>query len=422
MNIHEDFQFSTWSHPHCSVSIEYPAHWTVRPDPEPGLDVTFLSPPDDDVSLEVHFLPFLIPVTIFQSEQDLLETLERMVLQNSDAEVLGRSNVLPYPTIAGRLNDGTLIWVTMHLDRLVVLQTAGDPGQRERFQPVFERMLQSFRIHATRQSEIGVLLGEVIKAITTVAPDASPKLSRDYVELGTMQIRADNLAANIRNAPQHKQRLIREFVQTTVQTWRSLSKIADVSWDSVRRSVYPMVRPASILQQGIPADMDHRPLSEADRVRQRMLSTPWLANLVICYAIDSEKTLRFVLNHDLERWGLDAAVVQKQAMRNLAKAKGPRFNIQRDDYGKMMIAEIVGNGLPSRSCWILHPALHQAVQSVCRGPAWAAMPSRDCMMVFPAAPHLRSSMQQFLNHEFCTTGHPLSDRLFAVKADGVVLA
>jgi uncharacterized protein YtpQ (UPF0354 family) len=419
VNIHEDFEFSSWTHPQVEVSIDHPTHWRVQVEASPGLNVSIASPPDDGVSLELQFLPFQFPVSLFDSESHLQETLDRMVLQHPDAQPLGRSKLFPYPAAAARLPDGSLTWVTMHLDRLVVFQTDGDPEQQKHFLPVFERMLQSFRIHSNPQAEIAVLLGEVVKALAATAPEAGPQLAGDYIEMGSMQVRVDNLAANIRNAPQQKQNLIREFVTTTVETWRSLTQIADVSWDEVCNSIYPMVRPDSILRQ-IKTNVSE--LSEADRVRQRMLATPWLANLVICYAIDSARTLRFVLNHDLERWGLDADVVKQQAMQNLAKAKGPTLSIHTGEGSNILIAEVTGNELPSRSSWILHPNLHRSLQRVCKGPIWAAVPSRDCMMVFGATPQLRKGLQELLDHDFKTSSNPVSDRLFAIQADGVVLA
>ncbi|MFM7056657.1 MAG: hypothetical protein ACKO2P_07005 [Planctomycetota bacterium] len=97
MSIQEDFEFTTWTHSQSAVSIDYPSQWTVKVEPEPGLNVTFVSPPDDGVSLRMQFLPILFPVSLFESRQQLLDTLDRMVQQDPATELLGRSNLLPYP-------------------------------------------------------------------------------------------------------------------------------------------------------------------------------------------------------------------------------------------------------------------------------------------------------------------------------------
>lgn len=110
MNIHEDFEFSKWTHPQVEVSIDHPTHWRVQVEPSPGVNVSIASPPDDGVSLELQFLPFQFPVSLFDSESHLQETLDRMVLQHPDAQPLGRSKLIPYPAAAARLPDGSLTW------------------------------------------------------------------------------------------------------------------------------------------------------------------------------------------------------------------------------------------------------------------------------------------------------------------------
>ncbi|MFM8479125.1 MAG: DUF1444 family protein, partial [Planctomycetaceae bacterium] len=185
-------------------------------------------------------------------------------------------------------------------------------------------------------------------------------------------------------------------------------------------SIFPMVRPKSILNHTLPKDADT--LSAADRVRLQVMSSPWLADLVICYAIDSQKTLRFVQNHDLERWGLNADVVRRQAMQNLAKVKAPKFSTMQMKGAQFQVAEVTDNHLPARSCWILHPDLHKSLERIFRGPAWVAIPARDSLMAFSANPDLRAPLQQQLSADYRTSSHNISDRLFQVGADGVVLA
>jgi uncharacterized protein YtpQ (UPF0354 family) len=420
MSILEGMNFRKWTRSCGTASMEVPAHWTV--DSASALEgaVRFAAPADDDVWLEAVFMPYSVPGSLYTSQADLLSMLDRALQHEPGTELLGRADVFVYPACAARSDKGTLLWAAMHMDRVVIFLTGGVPQQIQRFSPVFERMLQSFRLHLSEESEVAMLLGEVLHQLAQAVPESSPKFAGDHLVMGSLQIRVDNLAALIRRSPNKRAQLIREFVLTTAHTFKSCDTMATESWRAVRNSIYPMVRPEAILHQMAPAESGD--LSAADQVRAQMMSTPWLDNLVICYAIDSEKTLRFVQNHDLERWGLDADVVKRQAMHNMSKVKGPVFSTMRNDKVDFLVAEVTDNGLPSRSCWILHPELHKSLERVFRGPSWVAVPSRDSLMAFSANPLLRAGLQNRLSEDYRTTGHSISDRLFEVRADGVVLA
>jgi len=303
---------------------------------------------------------------------------------------------------------------------VVIFQTGGPSKSAQYFLPVFNRMLQSFRFHLSTDSEVAMLLGEVLRDLSAALPQSNPKFAGDHVEMGPLQVRVDNLAASIRRTPDRRARLIGEFVQTTVSTYKTRSTLAREPWRQVCKSIFPMVRPKSMLQLALPQDADD--LSAADRVRMQVMSKPWLEDLVVCYAIDSAKTLRFVQNHDLERWGLNADVVQHQAMQNLAKVRGPIFSTIRNRDAQFLVAELTDNNLPARSCWILHPDLHKALDRIFRGPAWVAVPARDSLMAFSANPAMRAGLQQQLTADYRSSSHNISDRLFQVRSDGVVLA
>jgi len=304
--------------------MDFPAHWSAINQSPQGTSVRFAAPQDDGVWLELMCMPFSVPSSLYDGEADVLALLDRTLQYGSGTQILGRSSLFVYPASSARTGDGHLSWATMHMDRVVYFQTGGDARRAGYFLPVFERMLQSFRLHLSEDSEVAMLLGDVLRELVSVAPHANPKFAGDHLDVGSLQIRVDNLALAIRRLPDQRSRLIREFVQTTVSTLNSTATMAQEPWRLVRKAIFPMVRPAGILQQSVPQDAET--LSAADRVRLQMLSTPWLAGLVICYAIDSERTLRFVQHHDLERWGLEPDVVKRQAMRNLAKVQGPVFS------------------------------------------------------------------------------------------------
>jgi uncharacterized protein YtpQ (UPF0354 family) len=420
MSILDGMVFRKWTRHAGTASMEVPAHWTVEADSPSEGAVRFTAPADDNVWLEAVFMPYSLPGSLYTSQAEMLSMLDRALQYEPGTQLLGRADALVYPASAARCPNGTLVWAAMHMDRVVMFLTGGESTQVQRFLPVFERMLQSFRLHLSQDSEVAMLLGEVLHELARAVPGSNPKFDGDHVVMGSLQVRVDNLAAVIRRSPVLRSQLIRQFVLTTAHTYKSCETLATESWRAVRNRIYPMVRPESILHQAAPGDSSE--LSAADQVRVRMMSTPWLSNLVICYAIDSQKTLRFVQNHDLERWGLDADVVKRQAMHNLSKVKGPVFSTMRHGDADFLVAEVTDNGLPSRSCWILHPDLYKSLQRVFRGPAWVAVPSRDSMMAFSANPLMREGLLNRLSHDYRTAGHSISDRLFEPRPDCIVLA
>lgn len=420
MSLVEGMVFRNWTSRDRTAAMEFPKHWMVTNQAPQVTAVRFSSPQDDGVWLDLIFMPFSVPSSLYNDESEVLALLDRTVKYSPSSRLLGRSDLFVYPSSSARTSDGALTWATMHMDRVVIFQTGGVAKRVSYFLPVFQRMLQSFRFHLSQDSEVAMLLGDVLKEFSAILPHSNPQFAGDHLQVGSMQVRVDNLAASIRRRPDQRTQLIREFTQMTASTFKSSATLAQEPWRLVCESIFPMVRPKSILNHTLPKDADT--LSAADRVRLQVMSSPWLADLVICYAIDSQKTLRFVQNHDLERWGLNADVVRRQAMQNLAKVKGPKFSTMQMKGAQFQVAEVTDNHLPARSCWILHPDLHKSLERIFRGPAWVAIPARDSLMAFSANPDLRAPLQQQLSADYRTSSHNISDRLFQVGADGVVLA
>lgn len=420
MDILEGVIFRKWSSPDVSATMDFPAHWTVTDQSGQGTSIRFAAPQDDGVWLDLLCMPFSVPSSLYGGEAEVLALLDRTLNYLPGTQLLGRTSLFVYLGSAARAGDGHMLWGLMHMDRVVIFQTGGDPQQVQRFLPIFERMLQSFRLNLSDGSEVAMLLGDVLRELLVAAPQSDPKFAGDHLEVGALQVRVDNLAMSIRRTPGQRHQLIREFVQSTLSTLNSTDTMAQEPWRHVRNSIYPMVRAQAILQQSVPQDVHQ--LSAADRVRVQMLSSPWLSDLVICYAIDSERTLRFVQHHDLERWGLDGDVVRNQAMRNLAKVRGPVFSTMCIEQHQFQVAEVTDNDLPARSCWILHPDLHKSLERIFRGPSWVAVPARDSLLAFSANPSMRAGLQQRLIEDYRSSSHSISDRLFQVRSDGVVLA
>ena len=169
-------------------------------------------------------MPFTVPSSLYAGESDVLALLDGTLHYEPGTQSLGRSSAFAYLACAARNTVGHLSWATMHMDRVVFFQTGGSAQRAQYFLPVIERMLQSFRLNLSESSEVAMLLGEVLKELAAAAPHSNPKFAGDHLDVGSLQVRVDNLALSIRRSPQQRTRLIREFVQTTVSTLNSTAR------------------------------------------------------------------------------------------------------------------------------------------------------------------------------------------------------
>ena len=234
-----------------------------------------------------------------------------------------------------------------------------------------------------------------------------------------MQIFVENLLSAIDQQPHMSAELIDRFVETTLHFASNSLQLGEENWDSIRSSLFPMVRPDSIIHSALEAAGTEVQVPGSP---QQIVATPWLANLVTCYAVDSPQTLRFIVHGDLHRWGITETALHQQAMENLQKSTAPEIvGVPSSDGGLLV-------GMPSQgpstvsSAWILHPRLHEFVRSHFRGRIWAGIPNRDTIVLFAADNRDRQALLQKLQDDYLTSHHSISDRLFEITPDGIVLA
>src|SRR5438874_12880081 len=82
------------------------------------------------------------------------------------------------------------------------------------------------------------------------------------------------------------------------------------TWQDARQAILPVLKPRTYIEREGPT--------------QHMLTSDWLSDIVICYAIKSKKLFRFVTNWDVNRWGTTNEALHEQAVANLAALPWPR--------------------------------------------------------------------------------------------------
>ncbi|MFM7055836.1 MAG: hypothetical protein ACKO2P_02825, partial [Planctomycetota bacterium] len=319
-------------------------------------------------------------------------------------------------------NDGNRSWACCSAGMFAFLSAKCSPSQQQIYQPFFDHMLASLRLGDSHPGRLAVLRSEVLREFHRTYPKAECRIVDEQLQLGALHIFVENLLATIESNPRKRRVLIQQFVRTTNRVGRQAKQLGAEHWSTVQQRVYPMLRPAEFIN----AAFHSRPESSVPSARpsrqQQLTAIPWLANLVICYAIDSPDALRFVLNSDLERWNVDQPTLHHQALLNLQTIKGPQLSGVPAPDGSLLIAMPMDSPVPVNSAWLLHPDLFQCVQMSFRGPIWAAVPHRDTLLLFSSRHYDRVQVQTAIRQDYSTSHQPISDCLFRVNPDGIVLA
>jgi hypothetical protein len=410
--------FAKWIHRNNIASIDRPRHWQVVEDQTQNLLVSFQPPDSPHINFSLATAPCQVTEAARDDESQLQQDLKALLSEARVDQHLGPCRLLCYPSHSVQLADGSFACAAVHHDQIVMITTHCPPGEQHIYQPIFERMLSSFRIDRRQYGRLAALRSQVISEFRRLAPETDCQPANDHIKFGQMHIFVDNLLSEIDQQPHRQTELIDHFIQTALQFANNPPQLGHETWDDIKTTLFPMVRPDTILH----ATQEAAGLNAAPPEQlQQIVAAPWLANLVTCYAIDTPKTLRFILHADLQRWGVTPSELHLQAMQNLQQSTNPEIIGAPAPHGGLDV------GLPSvgpktvKSAWILHPQLYQIVRSQFRGRIWAGIPNRDTIVLFAADIHNRNILLQKLHEDFRTSHHSISDRLFEITPDGIIL-
>ena len=413
-------QFAEYAHTDRMITVDYPKHWAIEVNPKHPLCVEFKSPEVDGVGALIISSPVAVNAAAFTNEQQLQDCLH-LVLEQAGIESGGESSkLLYYPSHHARLKDGTDAWALIHEDLLIVIQVRYPESHEHIYRPLYDRMLTSLRINRQQQGAQLRLRLEVVQQLKVLLPDAKCELQGDRISLDTIEIGVESLEAMIGQNPGARDELIERYVEAIVQVAQRHKSIGQESWDEVQSMLYPMIRPDGIVHA---LDKTAQKTESKEAVeKMQPVASPWLANLVVCYAIDSPHTLRMVSHMDLERWGVDIAQLHDLAMSNLMQGELPQvISVPLAD-GQPGFGGLGEGGITSKSSYLLHPKIYEHIQKVFGAAVWAAIPNRDSLMIFSQKCTERSNLLEAVAEDFKHTDHALSDRIFEFTPDGVVLA
>ena len=121
----------------------------------------------------------------------------------------------------------------------------------------------------------------------------------------------------------------------------------------------------------------------------------------------------------MERWGVSLETLMQVSTENLAAYPEPELHVMKLTDEMPGIRALQPSGGASSS-YLLQPKLFHIASKQFRKDTVAAVPSRDALMLFEYR-NEREPLQNAVGHDFATTNHPISDRLFRVTPDGIAL-
>lgn len=408
--------FIPYSHPSQTVTIDYPEHWAIEAVEQMVVGIELQSPEVREACAGIFIMPYQLPIA--KLKQDELQKLLHTCLEGAGATKSDPSPLMYYPARCGRTKDGCHTWMIAHEDVIFALQIHYPEELEHIYRPLFERMLSSFRIHRSGAGERLQLIQDVLEQLTQRCPELKFENDGRGIQGDNFTIGVDNLAALIARQPMSRDQIIAEFAESVARTCQQTKSMHQESWEDAQAKVLPMVRQDKLLTVFEEQASQSQP-EIADQ--QRLVWSPWLANLIVCYAVDSELSLRMINMGDLERWQIDASQLHEQAIVNLTGQDFPSMMGAAAAGGELSVGLLAEGGISTKSSYVFHPQLLDKLKQHFSGGMWIAIPSRDSLVVLSKSIGNRQMVMEMVAQDFNSSDNPISDRLFEPTPDGLTL-
>jgi uncharacterized protein YtpQ (UPF0354 family) len=409
--------YLTYHHPDNLFDIDYPAHWRFEQEEDGAVE--FSATQEDDLAgIMIFRVP--LPIDTEQIEKDGIfkQIADAMFAKVNSTDIRNDPTIIynNYSADRPEENQAGQRWFVLAADLMLGISTNCPVEKKETYAPLFERMLSSLRINRNDEMLATQILTRVHRAITAAMPDA--KLENDGLTIKTerFEVSIGNLLAQAKRNPRQLDEIVDQFIRGTLGLSRDSENLGQESWHEARSRIQPMLKTDKYIQEA--NERTTRTDQDSDN-SAFLVSLPWLADLRICFALDNKDTFRFLNSHDIQRWNVSLETIAQTAIENLESLPEPKLFIMRIQQD----APAVGGLQPSAgaaSSYLLHPKLYKIASSQMQGEIAVAVPARDALILFEYRGQ-RALLQQAVSHDFSTTNHPVSDRLFRVTPDGIAL-
>ncbi len=398
------FPLKTFLHPHKVYRLEYPAHWdqVVQKD---GESCGFGPHERDDVGLWISIMPMSVDT---DKLQDDLPRLMKQSMQKSEAENLRRDTSLKdFGMIADMTKDGQggHYWIIAGGDVVLFASSQVPAAERDVWNPLYQKVMASLQITRDDQLFQRQTSNEVLAELRRRYPEQDFRFEDDKIRGRDRVVYLSNLLREVRSAPERKEQIIATYVETLNQP--ATADFGYEVWDEIRASVVPVLK--------------HRDYVDSDGPTRHLLTTEWLADVLIVYAIRRKNIFRFITGWDVNRWGLTAEILYEQALANLKGMPWPKqlMGARMKDAGRVIIVDTDDNLASIR---LLHPELHHVFSGPLGRTFLAGIPCRDRLVLFSDRRELKQRIGRKLKKDYSASAYPITPRPFQVTRDGIAPA
>ena len=391
----------TFVHPHSVYRLEYPSHWDQAVQKE-GESCGFGPHERDDVGLWISIMPMSLDTDQIQKD---LPGLMQQAMKSSEAVNVRRDETLRhYALVADAAKDGQggHYWIVTGGDVILFASSQVPVAERDAWNPLFQKLMASLQITRDEQHLDRKVANEVLAQLRKRCPDQDFEFHEDNIRGKNQVVYLSNVIREVRSAPSRREEIIRKFAENVTRP--VFAELGNEAYDEVRDSIVPALRPRDYINSEGPTRNLH--------------TSEWLANVLICYAIKSNKMLRFVTVDDVARWGIDGQTLHDVALANLARLPWPKelAGCRAKEGGRVILVETGDNLASSR---LLHPDLHKLFSGPLGSPFWAGIPCRDRLVVYSDRRDVKKRIGRSILKDFKSSAYAITSRPFLVTHDGI---
>jgi hypothetical protein len=395
------FALKTFVHPHSAYRLECPSHWDQVVEKD-GQSCGFGPHERDDVGLWISIMPVSVDSDKLADE---LPNLMHDAMQKSEAKNIRSDPTLRHHGMVADMSQegqGGHYWVVAGGDLVLFASSQVPTAERDVWNPVFQKLMASLEITRDAQLLLRKVSIDVMAALKERLPDQEFKLEDDKIRGPNQVVYLSNLYREVRAAPARRATIIKNFVDNLCQP--ATADFGQEIWDEIQDRIVPVLKPKSYIQSGGATKHIH--------------TTDWLADVLICYAIKTNRMFRFVTGWDLRRWRIEADFLHEVAIKNLTEFSWPKqlMGARANDSGRVILVE-TDDGLASSR--LLHPQLHQLFSGPLGSPFWAGIPCRDTLVLFSDRRLMKQRIGRRLKKDHDASAYSITPRPFLVTRDGI---
>ncbi|MBI2807901.1 MAG: DUF1444 family protein [Planctomycetes bacterium] len=391
----------TFVHPHSAYKLEYPAIWDAVVEKD-GASCGFGPHERDDVGLWISIMPMSLDSTRIQDD---LPKLMEQSLEKTEATNLRKDDTLRhYGLIADMTKEGEggHYWIVTGGDLILFASTQVPPAERDVWNPPFAKLMAS--LHITRDAELIArqVANEVLQRLKEKHPDQEFHFDDNNIKGKNQVVYLSNLMREIRASPGRRDKIIKRFVETLSQP--NAAEFGQETWEDARGRIVPVLKP--------------RDYVDKDGPTRHFVTTEWLSDVLICYAIRSKNMFRFVTGWDVNRWEQTNEILHEYALANLVALSWPRelMGSSSAGSGRVIVVCTDDNLASSR---ILHPDLHKMFSGPLGSPFMAGIPCRDTLVLYSNRREMKQRIARRLKKDYNASAYQITPEPFLVTRDGI---